>query len=453
MPGLTIGLEFVTGRCVAANISDRDVAEWPPHFGRAFMAMAAACFETGEDESEVTALKWLETLAPPSIRASDANERSDVSVYVPVNDKVTANKSLLQSVPGMTRSKQERSYPTTIPDDPVVKFVWPNAPDVADHINALDRICSNVIRVGHSSSLVLAWAVADADETDEFTWHPTEDKSQQRIRVVDDGEFERLRVACNAERIEQFGNLAIRIEESTGKAKRVAKEEFEAAFGETYKTSLRPPEATPPVLGMWQGYVRQSDAAQNAIAEGEYFDSQLIVLGKTDGRNVGIQDVLALTQRLRDAAMKHAQQPLPGWLSGHEPDGSPIDGPHIAFLALPFAGYPYADGHIMGLALAIPKCIPPEDRGFCLGHLLVDEDGEPKDIKLKLGGLGIWTVQMEQSDTPRRSLQNVTWVAASRTWASVTPVVLDRFPKKSRMKQREAWEQEVVETPGCRHRP
>jgi len=446
MPGLTIGLDFVTGRCVGADVSDRDVAEWPPHFGRTFMALAAACFETGEDEDEVVALKWLETLSPPAICATDATERSPVAVYVPVNDKMTANKSLLQSVPGMTRSKQERSFPTAIPHDPVVKFVWQDAPNVGEYIDALNRVCANVIRVGHSSSFVRAWATEGADETDEFTWHPTEDKSQRRIRVVDNGEFERLRVACNAELIEQFGNLAIRIEESTGKAKREAKEEFAAVFGETYKASLRPPEATPPVLGMWQGYVRDSDATQNATVEGDYFDSQLIVLGRTDGRNIGIQDTLALTQRLRAAAMKHAEQPLPGWLGGHEPDGSPIQGPHVAFLALPFAGHPYADGHVMGLALAMPKSIPPEDRGFCLRHLLVDDNGDPKDIELKLGGLGIWSVRMEEADTPRRSLQNNTWVAASRTWASVTPVVLDRFPKKSRTKEREAWEQEVVET-------
>jgi CRISPR-associated protein Csb2 len=446
MSSLTIGLEFVTGRCVAADVSDRDLAEWPPHFGRAFMAMAAACFETGEGQSDVAAIKWLETLPSPSICATDAAERSVVSVYVPVNDKLTANKSLLQSVPGLTRSKQERSYPTVIPDDPVVKFVWPDAPNVGDHIDALDRVCSNVIRVGHSSSFVRAWAIADADKTDEFTWQPTEGKSQRRIRVVDEGEFERLRMACNAEHIEQFGNLAIRIEESAGKAKREAKEEFETVFGESYKASLRPPEAIPPVLGMWQGYSRHSDAAQDAIVAGDYFDSQLIVLGKTDGRNVGIQDALALTRRLRDTAMKQVEQPPPGWISGHEPDGSPIQGPHIAFLALPFAGHPYADGHVMGLALAVPKCIPPEDRGFCLRHLLVDENGDSKEIKLKLGGLGIWSVQMEESDTPRRSLQNDTWVAASRSWASVTPVVLDRFPKKSRAKERGAWEQEVVET-------
>ena len=197
---------------------------------------------------------------------------------------------------------------------------------------------------------------------------------------------------------------------------------------------------------MWQGYVRRDNAAQDQVIEGDFFDSQLIVLGKIDGRNVGVQDTLALTQRLRDAAMKHAEQPLPSWLSGHEPDGSPTKNPHVAFLALPFAGYPYADGHIMGLALAMPKSIPPEDRGFCLRNLLINEDGDPKEVKLKLGNLGIWSVQMEGSDTPRRSLQNQTWIAPCRKWASVTPVVLDRFPKNSRTKERKAWEQEVVET-------
>ena len=67
MEGLTITVEFLTGRCVAAKVSDRDAAEWPPHFGRLFMALAAACFEMDEDEHEVAALKWLESLPAPAI--------------------------------------------------------------------------------------------------------------------------------------------------------------------------------------------------------------------------------------------------------------------------------------------------------------------------------------------------------------------------------------------------
>ena len=450
MPGLTIEIDFLTGKCVAASVSNRDVAEWPPHFGRVFMAMAAACFETGESESEVAALEWLEGLPAPMICASDAEERSAVAVYVPVNDKNTANKSLLQTVPGVTRSKQERSFPTSIPHDSVVRFHWPDAADAENHLAALNAICSNVIRVGHSSSLVRATAFLDSEPPTEGCWVPTRERSAMNSRIVGEGEFQRLRAVCNADRIEKFGALAIQIETGTTAEKKAAKAAFEESFGEKYKASLRPPEPTPPVLGLWQGYVRRGTDSDAAVVDGTYFDSQLIVLAKIDGPNLGIQDTLAVTRQLRNATLAHAvtQPKPPAWLSGHEPDGSPIEGPHMAFVALPYVGSAYADGHLMGMALALPKpeFVSPQERGRELGKLLLDDDGEPREIELKLGCLGEWVLRLEDADTPRRSLKNQTWASASKRWASVTPVVLDRFPKKNRTTQRDEWFEEVRAT-------
>jgi CRISPR-associated protein Csb2 len=49
-------------------------------------------------------------------------------------------------------------------------------------------------------------------------------------------------------------------------------------------------------------------------------------------------------------------------------------------------------------------------------------------------------------------LLNSTWTRASHAWASVTPVVLDRFPKASRRENRRQWEAEVrqIITSSCR---
>ena len=70
MTSLTIGLDFLTGKCVAASVANREEPEWPPDPGRVFMALAAACFETGEDETEVASLEGLESLPAPQIYAS-----------------------------------------------------------------------------------------------------------------------------------------------------------------------------------------------------------------------------------------------------------------------------------------------------------------------------------------------------------------------------------------------
>jgi len=451
MQALTIGLEFITGRCVAASVHDRDDPEWPPHPGRIFMALAAACFEMGEDADEVAALEWLESLPAPEIHASEHHARSPVKFYVPVNDKITPTKAILQSTPGLARSKQERSYPTAIPLDPTIKLVWTEADGAEQHIDALTQVCASVIRVGHSSSLVRAWAELSLPDSDREQaqlrrrWHPAMGRSHWWARIAGAGEFKRLRQDCKAERIEQFASLKVQIESTKGKPQKEAKQVFESEFGEPFKTSLRAPEPTPPTLGLWQGYrpADESEGEPDAV-EGEHFDSELLILEK-EGRNIGIQDCLALTSLLRKAAMKRCpENPTPAWLGGHEPDTrKPTEFPHTAFLALPFVGRQYADGHIMGLALALPKRVPPEERGPLLGPLLFDDQGDMRNVELTLGKLGTWTLRLEEREEPPRTLQNSTWTRPSRTWASVTPVVLDKFPKASRVERRADWEAEV----------
>lgn len=454
MTTLTIGVDFITGRCVAASVSNRDQPEWPPHPGRLFMAMAASVFETDEEEGEVAALQWLESQPAPEIFASESNPRSLVKFYVPVNDKITVNKSGLQSTPGLMRSKQERSFPTSIPLDPTVTYVWRNLDGIESHLRSLHSICANVIRVGHSSSLVSVRVISgkedlEAASTTRMRWQPVSQFSDIRVRLASEGEFSRLKAACNADRIEEFVALKLTIESTKGKPQKEAKEAFERRFGQVYGKNLRPPEPTPATLGLWQGYrCIEQDELLSQTVHGEHFDTELMILSKVEGRNFGIQDALALTSRLRDACMSHCSvDPPPEWLGGHNLEtGKPNKTPHTAFLALPYAGSDYADGHVMGLALAFPnrKYVSPAERGRLLGPLFYDEDGEARNIELKLGNRGIWSLRLEERPEPPVSLQNRAWTGPSRTWASVTPVVLDRFPKKATIgEDRRAWEAEV----------
>ncbi len=456
MKTLTIGVDFITGRCVAASASNRDQPEWPPHPGRLYMAMAASVFETDEEESEVAALHWLESQHAPEIFASESNPRSLVKFYVPVNDKNTVNKSGLQSTPGLMRSKQERSFPTSIPLDPTVTYIWRNVDGVESHIGALHSICSKVIRVGHSSSFVRVWVQTNMEEfetasTTRVRWQPVSQSSKIRVRVASEGEFNRLKAACNADRIEQFVGLKVAIESTKGKPQREAKAAFEKLFGQVYGKNLRAPEPTPATIGLWQGYrcLGQDQTGPESV-QGDHFDSELMILTKLEGRNIGVQDTLALTTRLRDACMSQCPVvPPPEWVGGHNSEtGMPTRLPHTAFLALPYVGNRYADGHVMGLALAFPNrtYVSPAERGRLLGPLFYDEDGEARIIELKLGNRGVWLLRLEERPEPPISLLNGTWTGPSQSWASVTPVVLDRFPKTTIGEDRRAWEMEVRRT-------
>src|SRR4029453_6317216 len=117
MTGLTLGWEYLTGYAVATDPSGRERAEWPPHPGRVFMALAAAYFETGEDLGEGNALHWLETLGepqPPELHLPPLDhvfQRSAVTVDVPVYDKAGPASATLQSAPPITPSKQPGMFP------------------------------------------------------------------------------------------------------------------------------------------------------------------------------------------------------------------------------------------------------------------------------------------------------------------------------------------------------
>ncbi len=130
---------------------------------------------------------------------------------------------------------------------------------------------------------------------------------------------------------------------------------------------------------------------------------------------------------------------VPEWLSGHRADGRPTLKPHAAFLPLPFVGAKYADGHMMGLAIAVPRDLDlhGESREEVLrrvmGPLLFRSDtGAEKQIKLWRTNAWEWQLEREKRDYPPVTLRPRTWTEPAEQWASVTPVVLHHYPKRNR---------------------
>lgn len=467
MSQLTLEIDFLTGRCVAASQSHREIPEWPPHPGRIFMAMAAACFEHDEPSDQVAALQWLETLPPPRIAASEGCERSAITCYVPVNDKNLATGGTLQSAPGLPRSRQDRHFPTFIPDDPVLQLKWDlteasGAGELANHVEALQEICMQVIRIGHSSSLVRMNALLTSEAKEESNaqshaqsalfgptdWHPVERGLGTSMRIATAGDYQRMKDDFGADQIDLFADLADRCANEKGKAKALAKTEFEKHFGMKYKHSLRPPEPTRPTIRSTVSYQRES--APDVVTENRLYDSSLVILSQFDGPRLDITRAATVAQRLRQAAMSacgKAGLEIPEWLSGHKPGAvpsPPTNDPHVAFLPLPYAGYRHATGHLMGLAMAIPRHVDLAERGKHLGPLLLDDNDHPDKVTLSMGALGTAEFQLEERTSPPQSLENATWVGPSKYWSTVTPVVLDRYPKTNPRTRQKAWRKEVT---------
>ena len=181
-----------------------------------------------------------------------------------------------------------------------------------------------------------------------------------------------------------------------------------------------------PTPGKWQGYARPAPP-ESATVPHSVFDSRFVVL-TISGRRASLPATLKLTTALRGLLMSECPvQPPPEWFSGHRPDGKASSVPHVALAPMAFTGSQHADGRIMGLALIPPRGLAVQEASRCLGPLLTDlETGLPREHRLFDGDWLECSIGQETRERPPENLEASTWTNASRVWASVTPVVLNR---------------------------
>lgn len=469
----SLGIEFLTGSAVMTAAATREEAEWPPHPARVFMALVAAHYETRplpEDgpeamdawRAERRALEWLEKQEPPALACAieiAAFRRSVVDNYVPVNDQ-PIRKSFdpeAFSINGADlldlRHRIDRTFPSVgiglDAPERLVYLIWKDVAVPSELSAPLGQLTAKVIRIGHSSSLVQVWLANDAPEPTLVPQLTTSRSgSSVSLRKVAPGLLADLDQRFNAEEISRFFDLAAGIESTSGKAQKAAKALFKEQFGEDYRASLAPPVRLRPVVGVSQSY--QANLPQHEPMNGTVFDSELLILTKDEGNVLGLESTNQLIEALRGTLLSGSED-APEWFTGHRAPGQPATRPHLALLPLPYVGTEHADGHLLGLALAFPKDITPEDRAAQLRRIFFDASGRPKPITLKLGrGLDNWVLSREDRAAPPLALRSQTWTGPSSVWASVTPVVLDQHPKhdpaSAKGSEREAWRQEVAES-------
>ena len=411
-----LGIDYLMGWAMAAQDGARkERPEWPPHPDRIYMALAAAWFETGKDELEGAALKWIEGLGPPSLTVSPAGvrrasnlERPTIS-YVPVND-TRLGPGLLPEA----RSRQPRSFPVALPTIPTVFLSWTHdLPE--EHVNPLQSLCQKVISIGHSASLVRMWLT---EEPPQDNLHPVDGFAKLRLRVMGPGRLEYLETQCNREAAIAWADMEAPIREAKGEGKKVLLRKRSAAFPNGRPMSFRPEPS------LWQGYSDSETQCSETVA-GSIFDSNIIILSLSGGK-LYLPTTLKLTEALGSVLLKLCPAPIPEWLTGHAADGSRTSEPHLAIFPLPFAGSKHADGRIMGLALAIPRGISPRDCARVLDPCLRDDHGLARRIRLFDGQWLECAVELDCREAPPWNLRPETWTGPSRVWSTVTPVVLDR---------------------------
>jgi CRISPR-associated protein Csb2 len=382
---LTLEIELLTGVYRAA-LSDGSAAEWPPHPERIFSALVQAWSDGGCDSLERAALDWFETLGAPLIEANAPNEVSERGapiVFVPPNDARGHELAVLPD----RRRRQARFFRAAVPSTSVVRLGWPQVHPPEQHRACLDVLAHRVASLGHSSSFVRFAFLDQEIEVPEHTWRPS--------------------VA---------GEISLRIPH-TGRRQNLASwhERDERPRAGATARYLRPGEPPPrePVKSCF------GDPTQWFVFEG----------------NGGFQpDIIAfahVAKRVRDALMSLSVQPVPEILSGHAASGGATTQPHVAVVPCAYVGWEHATGDLLGFAVVMPRQADPDNRALVLQALArfarLEQGGAC--AQLHFGDAGTW--KLEHVPAPvRASLKPARWCATARTWASATPVLLDRFPDR-----------------------
>lgn len=376
---LAIELEFLMGRMVATDIHERNRPEWPPHPQRLLSALLAAQSELELGEPGRAALEWLESLPAPEIKADLSPSLRQVhSHWVPVNDEVIKVDKRRLDFRHLVdrRNRQERFFPAVTPVDPVVVFQWPEALGLEDHRNVLSKMVENLTYFGHSSSPVRACLLPNSVEP---TLVPSHD-GNIILRVPGPGRLGRLRTVHQLRQTNE---------------------------------SVQPP------VGRLQQYT------DGEVSPHTVFSPQAVVLAFDDGPRLSLDSTLPLMLHLRRALLARFQSPAPVELSGHEENGAPATIPHLAFAPLSYVDSKFADGSMKGAVLLLPRNTEQSIRRRLVAKLNTRWE-------LRLGPLG--AIQIRLVNTPEGELKSLRfdeYAALHDIWATVTPLILDRHPKKS----------------------
>lgn len=389
---LILEIEFLTGVCRAARQPADDAPDWPPQPDRIFSALVSSWAARGARDEERVALEWLESqTTPPVIHAGAHTARTTPDVYVPVNDAKSskASKTYRMVLPDC-RPRQPRRFPVARPDDPVMALVWEGEPG-PERLEALNAIARDVGYVGHSASLT-------------------------RLRFLrgDTTVAARTHAPTPARRRVYPGRLS----------------ELEQA----HRARPARPDISP-------GASARADIPRGDEIRDERSDNWL-VLEAVAGIAPDIRAAALICRLLRRTLMSGYRRigretAIPEALSGHAPDRTPTGNPHIAIAPLAFSGFRHADGRVLGFALIPPgestlHEIPHFRRAF-EEVAPFDRDTQRRTIPLNGAPLRepLWLAPANPADAAqKRSLSPAPYLQPSRRWASVTPVVLDRHPKR-----------------------
>ncbi len=311
------------------------------------------------------------------------------------------------------RTGQARVYPSYTPNEPRVTYLWNTAPtvDATDATRTIDRLCSRLTRLGHSSSLVSCRVVSDDPAPNHI---PGE--GPLTLRGVRSGQL----VALEREYLKHQGSKPRSLPFTPVRYRKIKPRTSE-------QQAVKPDTA-----GDW-----------------------LVLAFSRGSRRFPSTMTAEIATALRGAVFRHATDPMPEGLSGHRSGGGPSSRPHVAFLPLPWVGHEHSDGRLMGAAIAMPDQLDAESRRALLRAVGTWESVDDP-LTLTLGRRGIVKMRRVLGTSDLVTLRQSLWSRRSRRWVSATPIALPTHPgplgKGTPSARKKAWDragQAVVAS--CRH--
>jgi CRISPR-associated protein Csb2 len=397
---LTLEMELLTD-VYRASLVDQSAAEWPPHPERVFSALVQAWGDGGRRAEEREALEWLEGLDAPEIEAGEViHERTSPVVYVPPNDVRSTDQAILPA----QRNRQERRFRAVVPEllpssygaRSHVRFRWDRAV-AGSHREPLRQLVHRVSSVGHSSSLARLFFREDQSDADPARTYTPSEHGETALRVAYSGRLEHLE--------------------------------------EWYSTDGGKSRERPKVRAT-QRYASPRSALSEGVLHTVFgMEHDWILLASAEleeggARSRYVPDVLAfprVAKCIRNALMKFAKGSPPEVITGHQAGGGPSDSPHLAIVPLANVGWEYSDGALLGAGLVLPHGASLDQRRAVIVAVRNWLEGE-RGGEVRLGRTAVWVVE-RQIESERASLRADRYCRAARSWASVTPVFLDRFLK------------------------
>jgi CRISPR-associated protein Csb2 len=378
-------IELLTGKYIANTGGSEP--EWPPHPARFFAALVSEYYRRGfdGDTENREALEWLQKQDSPKIYFPDVIDQPEVFNYVPKNEKSAGGIE-----ERLENSNEKDLKKVTIPEENHVYFHWDTEQEPSEYVETIRELAIGVPYLGSSESTVRVNILDDDEEIrDEYNAveHSDTAGSDYSIRVPERDELEKL---------ERF-----------------------------HGRKQRPPSGT--------------SVEYRRIYESEDVDTgdfgEILVVKRTDGPRPPLEHFYKISEVARKAIISIADEQtegnVPGVVSGHDEENNPLEENHLGVIPLANIKGQYADGSVLGIGVVLPDDIGDGNRDIIDDTLMGSKDSKTsvRLDELTLGAMGEMGVKYD-SEPDLRTLDRARYEGPSKRWATVTPYVFGRYPRK-----------------------